>query len=490
MRNIVLLAALCLPVSAAIPAAAEWEVRPTVGSNTNGGCYVAGSAGTDYSQQTSPQYSFTDLATTATATVVSSASHNFVTADVGNCLYITGGSFTTGWYSILSVSTNQATLSSAPGAASITGGTWNEGGALANLQVALTNATAANRIWEKATGTEANSTTTTAGNTSNGTWAPTTPPTRVSGYTTTRGDGGMATLQATAASIAVLTVSGYAYQIDHFTIDCNSQATSTGVNINTGTASQFRYSLVKNCTLKAANISTGGNALLSDEFTGNSGAEAIDLFWTTGYQGTVAYSWIHDNTTVGLVANASNVTIIGNVFSNNTGSTSDGMQISGPSMTVLNNTVYASGRNGIYCNAATFANQLIKRNLIVNSGGWGFVGATVTGRFADPNWDGNAFYGNTSGTREYLDDTTTNPQSGAPAYTNTLDVTLTASPFLAAGTNNYALNTTAGGGAAAVNVSIPMPASLPSTGYTSFGAIGPQTSSASISSVPSGTTSY
>lgn len=72
-----------------------------------------------------------DLATTATPTVVSSATRNFVAGDVNTYLDVTGGAgWTLGRYLIVSVAASNATLDSAPAAASTTGGaaTLTQGG--------------------------------------------------------------------------------------------------------------------------------------------------------------------------------------------------------------------------------------------------------------------------------------------------------------------------------------------------------------------------
>lgn len=72
----------------------------------------------------------TDLAATTATTVpvVSSASHNFVAADVGLWLHITAGSnWTPGYYQIISVGSNDATLSAACGTSTtLSSGTWAE----------------------------------------------------------------------------------------------------------------------------------------------------------------------------------------------------------------------------------------------------------------------------------------------------------------------------------------------------------------------------
>jgi hypothetical protein len=68
--------------------------------------------------------------------VITSATHNFVAADVGNLIQITAGTnWTTGFYQIVSVAANAATLDRAVGTAvSLTNGTFAVGGALLTIQ--------------------------------------------------------------------------------------------------------------------------------------------------------------------------------------------------------------------------------------------------------------------------------------------------------------------------------------------------------------------
>lgn len=110
-----------------------WEVR-TTGSDTNGGGFV-GSAGSDYTQQNSPQYSGTDLEVNASNNlqVKSTTAGSPVAADVGNVICISAGTFwTTGWYEIQSQDGTWWTLDRSPNTAGSTGGTFAVGGALAS----------------------------------------------------------------------------------------------------------------------------------------------------------------------------------------------------------------------------------------------------------------------------------------------------------------------------------------------------------------------
>src|SRR3972149_5898075 len=129
-----------------VTATTVWEIRQDAGNLENGSCFDPSVAvpGTDYSQQAASQYNGTDLVIDgADNTKVTSATHNFVEADEGNCVRVSAGTgFTVGWYVITETSANAATLSSAVGTVGSTGGTYRVGGA------ALLNSTNADDYFE------------------------------------------------------------------------------------------------------------------------------------------------------------------------------------------------------------------------------------------------------------------------------------------------------------------------------------------------------
>lgn len=178
----------------AIASTTVWEIRSTAtAGNVNGGGFnpARAGAGTDYSQQDASQYNAADLAgtnaNTATPTVTS-ASHTFVSSDIGNIIFISAGSnWTVGRYEIISVAGGAATLDRAcASVASPTGGTYRVGGALSlgssdSTIFQLAPANGANTFWVKAgnyTPTAANSFN--AGGTQGNH--------RIIGYNSTRGD--------------------------------------------------------------------------------------------------------------------------------------------------------------------------------------------------------------------------------------------------------------------------------------------------------------
>lgn len=108
----------------------------------------------DRSQSNSAYQNHSDLAG-ASGNKVSSASHTFTIADVGNGLSITAGtSFTTGYYTIVSVSSGSAVLDRNPGSSG-TAGTYFLGGALATITSIQNGFVVANENWiyVKASGT-------------------------------------------------------------------------------------------------------------------------------------------------------------------------------------------------------------------------------------------------------------------------------------------------------------------------------------------------
>src|SRR5437667_9506862 len=119
----------------ALSASTVWEVRQATGNDNNGGGFVVGASGTDYSQQTTAQLSLTDLATTGVVTTLTSVTGGFTSAMVGNIIHIISGTnFTAGFYQItVFTNSNTVTLDRAPTTAAGVSGTGSVGGALATI---------------------------------------------------------------------------------------------------------------------------------------------------------------------------------------------------------------------------------------------------------------------------------------------------------------------------------------------------------------------
>ena len=210
----------------------NFEVRPTNGNDNNGGCYVAGATGTDFSQQNSAQKAFTDLVVGATTTQATSVAHPFASTDVGNCVKVVSGSgCTTGVYQIVSVATVTATMDRSLGtAASVCtaneGGAWQTIGAWNTLITATCGGACGWGAWVKAESTI--TTTTSFAFTAFTQPVAGSPGAFLAGYTTTRGDGGQVTVQQTAEISFDNAIFDFANNtggllFENFILDCNNQ---------------------------------------------------------------------------------------------------------------------------------------------------------------------------------------------------------------------------------------------------------------------------
>ena len=435
----------------ALAAGSVWEVRPTVGSDTNGAGFVAGASGTDYSQQNSKNtvgnnISTADAVGTGIATITS-ATASFTAAIVGNIIYLSGTGVTTGWYQVVTF-TNATTiiLDRSPG--TFTLATMNIGGALATVSQANTNAVASNTIWIKATGTYTVTTGLTVSLNSGGSNSPAPGVLGFYGYSSTRGDGGKVTWTTATNSInlvAFSNCSGISFQNIAFTSTAGTPGTALFVNNNQGnnwnlsvkncTFSGFGVAIsalaygnsnsfpqlimsdssVTNCTGTAGVINGSGGAFYNCYFGGNTG-HGVQIV-STGVNGSTAVfsrCVFYNNGSRGLdlIADLVAVTIQNCAIVSNT---SDGIRWSnvasdGPNFFCQNTVIYGNGGFGI------------NNSLVTTSYGFNFQGGY------------NAFGSNTSGN-----------YSGLTAPST--DVALSATPFTNAAGGDFSLNSTAGGGA-------------------------------------------
>jgi hypothetical protein len=437
----------------ALSANTVWEVR-NAGNDTNSGGFVAGSTGTDWSQQASPQYAVTDGVTNGTTTITS-ATANFGTDVVGNLVYGAGGtgSVTGAWYQIIS-RTNATTIvvDRTTGLTAGTGVTLNIGGALKTINQLSAVMVNSNKAYVKADGTY---TTTSAITFANGG--------RLSTYTSSRADEGQATLQGvTTTGIAFLNVGSL--QIRNLIVDCNSLTGTTGISganylVNVKVKNYGTYGI-------RSLVNSAYGFFLGCEVTGGLSAatNGISIAGTNG--NSVGYQVlgcnVHDGFGGGIdISGAQGASAMKNIVSNMTG-----IGITGASQSVTDNTVYGCGSHGIRINGGAYL--ACYGNLLVNNGGYGFSSSAAFP--AAPQYDGNAYYNNTLGTRQNLDDVT-GINAIAP-YTNTQDIILTANPFTNAAGNDFTINNTAGGGAALRGKGrINRWPGLTITGYPDFGAV-------------------
>lgn len=449
----------------ALSNATVFEVR-TGGADTNGGGFVTGAAGTDYSQQNSAQFSGTNLATSSGTTnpsVVTSATHNFVATDVGNLINISAGTnWTTGVYQIVSVAGNAATLDRACGtAASLSSGTWAVGGALLTIGKALSLMTVTGHQCYVAAGTYSISTglATSSGISTNLGII------RLIGYNTTRGDLAFPStltrpvIQLSAAVTALTDANG-GFRFENLTIDGNSKV-SPAVNI-TGQYSAMVNCIIKNFAYNASGMITlAGNAtsFCACEVTANSGTTAI--IYTNGGSTSITNCYIHDNTcaaTGAIYANAQNTTIENCIFANNTHATTHGIFVSFHQNIIRNNVFYNNAGDGINNNTFYGLQGEISGNIFMNNAGYGLNMNKMSPTTSDPMIHHNAYYNNTSGARNH-------------SNAGTGDVTLTADPFTDAANGDFSLNNDAGGGALLKKLGFPGALIGGGIGYYDIGAL-------------------
>lgn len=139
----------------ALPSNVQWEIR-TGGSDSNGGGFVSGGTGTDYSLQNGAQVTFDGVTIAAhtagvTATIIITG-YTVATTDKDNLVQITGGlNFTTGFYHVQSVNVGANTWTldrnSCTGAASGMTGAMGGGLLTVSKPIASLNSSLLHTIW-------------------------------------------------------------------------------------------------------------------------------------------------------------------------------------------------------------------------------------------------------------------------------------------------------------------------------------------------------
>ena len=436
----------------------SWEVEHA-GNDTNGGCFIIGSTGTDHSQQAAAFTAFTDLVA-ATTTTITSVAHPFSATDVGNCIHIASGTgWTVGWYYVVSVSVVTATVDRAIATISSTGGTGSLGGALATVdQVTSVNMqlSIAPQVWVKSDAIYSISSMITidSGGVNQGIAT-------VAGYTTSRGDNGQATLQAnvtlSGANVWIARFNGTpsGTVMSNFILDCNSQP-FTGAFLFFANFDTLRNILAKDCSndgfefanagtcdrcvttnVPKAGLATDGRLAAFDCF--NVGCYCISC---QALGSTTNGAWAFKQWCGGVLINSVAANFSGTTTNAVTCQTqqSDQLFIDGLS-------IYGFTQDGIQFNESNAIDMrplLIRNVLISNVGRYCLyqAGSTV---FRAPMLISDHVGCNTTGITAFY--------NAWPVGAG--DVTLSASPFTNAVGNDFSLNATAGGGAAAKAAGFP-----------------------------------
>lgn len=461
--TILALLLLTMPAWAALPSyTAVWEVRPGVGSDTNGGGFITGASGTDMSlfdnknaaSCTSCQSATVNISTTDavgnTTTTISSATGNFSSAIVGNVIRLNGGScsLTAGNYQVVTFTDSSHVVLDRT-VTTCTGLTMNIGGAITGIAEMNTrmSLTAASGAWVKATNNISLAATQSVGGTTGNTGL-----TFVQGYTSTRGDGGQVTFIG-AAGIAggnsfMINFSGapYAMLFKNFIVDCNNLNFTRGININSNYYRLVHVD-VKNCSDAAYNFGGSGGrcerctstnvpSSTASHSTTNAWVNSnvqLDCFSCAALNSTVAASVAFSSWCGGISTDI--------VVANFTGSASTAISCGtqeGVTLAILGGVIYnVAGDGFVYGEGAVDERPLLVRNLVISDiTGYCF---NKNGALTMPSVlavaDSNVC--NTTGATGFY--------NNWPAGTN--DITITKTPFIAPGSLDFRLNNTKGGGA-------------------------------------------
>lgn len=431
------------------------ECDAATGADTNSGWFNAQGAtpGTDYTYGAGQTViSFTDLLVDATNNkIVSSATRNFVAADVRNFLRIPAGvtGFTAGLYEIQSVAANKATLDASPAAVTVlqVNGTIKMGGSLLTVAQLLTdgNGSSSSQMYLKQNATDYTTAASLAAIKGSST---------LRGYTTTRGDRSTRpVIRANGSSITLLScTSNTNNTIENVILDGNTQTSSRGVGAGPSSGgvrlNNVRLRRFTNSAIFMGNSGTqnfGPVIMVFCEIDGCTTAAPIK--GNVGF--SIAFSDIHDNTTGPAIQLDGGTAINCNVY-NNTG-------------IGINS---ANNNGGLIVNCSAYNNTTIGAN-----GSGGNVN-TVINMVADTSGTYNYDAGGSSNLNSGFLMINCAYRNGGTANTNTLitsnnfgSILLTADPFTNKASGDFSLNNNAGGGTAlrAAGVPATFPAGITSS---------------------------
>jgi hypothetical protein len=472
-----------------------FEVR-TTGSDNNGGGFDSGvaSPGTDYSQQDSAQIAYTDLVigTTGNENQLTSAANPFGSTVPGNVINITGGTgFSHGLYRIVSVSGSTATMDRDVGIANSTGGTGNLGGAFATPNKATSNMTVGGQITYIKGGTyQMGSFEGPDLTNDNGFY-------RLIGYSSTRGDNGQATIQASVATTDLATLGGSSAGLscENLIFDGNNTSGANGfyfpptahvlitfVNcIFKNFTGNFCIRNLGNSILNLQACEFSGNAFTTDKSAcilgrtdsgvGSPGGSIMVTIVNCYFSGNSISS---TNLATAIWCEGMALSVEHSIFYNNTGTNMDGIVIrNAQTVNICNNAIHSNSRHGINIDsgvstAAACVIPNIQNNIFTSNGGYGINAAySTTPTIVIVNH--NAYYNNASGAK-----------NGFTAGTG--EVTLTGLPYVNAPTD-FSLNSTAGQGLACQGAATPGSIGVSSVvGTSSAFDIGPLQHSGGVSS--------
>lgn len=427
----------------ALASTGVFEVQGGVGSDSNAGYYdpAISGAGTDLTYPTSSPVTISDLVIHAsTTTKVKSASAVALSAvPNGNSMIISSGTgFTTSAIPYV-VTGNDGTywiLDRAAGTAGSTGGSAIAGGALKSLTPFATSGLLifGHKIHVKGVspyfdlGSGATLVIPNVAQTA------TSPPVSIRGYGTTRGDRTQTQCKMTAGSFSYGILSSSPLDVYDLAIDASGSSYSRCIQASQLNAYRCKFT---NCYGAIAQTGAGVNVRLA-ECEISYCADRI-LTDGSGYTGTfeLINCTIRNNSASAFQGTPNNPAVIHVrecLFYGNTGMSMVGMAAG----TIERNVFYGSGVALSFGTANTFImGPQFKNNIIALSPASGLSADSLCTAWMD-NFNGNAYYSNTSGPRSSYVGAT----SG-----DTDDIILTADPFVNAAGGDFRFNNNAGGGA-------------------------------------------
>ena len=471
MKKLFLLVILSLPVYASLPNFAKWQVS-SGGADTNGGFFVVGSSGTDYSTSDSPHCTATDLVL-VTTTTATSATCPFAADSIGNGIYVSAGTgFTIQFCAVTNVVAGTATLqcvAATAGTGGSTGGSFKIGGRLLTISKNLTSLTAGSTTCIKGPTTfTQTSTYTVPSSIASLSWI---------GFGTTCGDGLSAPTLTTATNSTAI-----------FTFGAVLDAYFSNL-ILTNTAGTRDYGF-------GATTSNGGDKLTLDHVTCDGMQKCIygDFLAVWSFSDVTIRDSVIKNSISHGYDNSGSFHAIRSYFLNNGGAgirypANASFQSRGQS-TCIDSVFYNNGANGIDYPTPINGTELNSLNCDYVSNTGAGIKITTADSVTGGTFNNNIFYGNTT----YGLDLTapTGTQSTQVAYNacgaNTTacyhnitssvgDVTGISDPFVDKTSNNFAFT------AAAITTlgsqGTPGATGNFGTGYLAIGALQPQASSGS-----------
>lgn len=423
-----------------------WEVRSATGNDANGGGFVTGASGTDYSQQASPQFALTGVTSSGSGDTVLSAAA--ATTMVGNIAQlISGSNGVAGFYEIISVVAGVSiTFSKNNSGGSICSGTLSSG--VINIGGALQTLTALNAAinWNQTAYLKGTFTLTSSlaltlfVDASHGTR-----PIHFIGYSSARGTGRCLWTTSTNSVDLIQFTSANGYVFEN--IEFSSTAGTPGNGLNAKTGNNSGGILLINCLLHGFAQGIRGNWQADFSFS------SIVLFKCAVYSCTgvgvfndgftaILGSYIHDNGGDGVGLGSNTGAPIGvllvwrSVVKSNGGKGINDAFESGSNTArfpiVIESDVLNNTGDGISTGTNTATALILLNSIVDGNGGYGVdlaVNKWMLQLIGSIAWRANS-----SGDVNN-------------ALKSSTDVTLSSDPFTDRSTDDFTLNATGGGGA-------------------------------------------